>query len=121
MQEKDWVFFDFELYQIDKMKDGRVVRLTNGLGTTGAHDLSDRCFPLAMDIKVISDEFALWQKVLRQTRHPNMAEIHCLLAQQWAECCRNKDDPEFIRKQYRNLEAFTKQIQLRCELPPWKI
>lgn len=114
----DWMFCDFELMQIKEMRDERITDVTDGFVTHGGRDFNNRCFPLTMCIKIISEEFKTWRDEIRKLgNHINMNSVDALLIDWWIECCyAEKFDiveqrNEFIGKWFINLKNLYDEIQ----------
>ncbi len=58
------------------------------------HDISDRCFPLTLSIKRVSDAASYWSKQFHEAKcnglnHP---DLNRALISRWAEICKNIDN-----------------------------
>jgi hypothetical protein len=106
----DWCYCEFELSQIMEIENGRITDISTGYIRMGSHDLSDRCFPLDKNIKVISEEFQLYREKLHKDGSVNLnyPRIHEWLVEKWVETC--KDKPENVSIHYTELRRFYNEI-----------
>ena len=107
----DWCFCEFKLQQIKEMKGNCITSVSDGNFSHGSSDLSDRCYPLEMKYKVISDEVAYWSKKLHDLDHNslNYPDIHRALVDRWCEMCDNADDDK-LQDLYTKLANFGNTI-----------
>ena len=85
----DWCFFEFNLVQIQEVKEGRVTSVSDGSFNTGGWDLSDRCLPLTLRTSAISDTLEYWSNRLHKEGNNalNYPDIHRKLVDLWYEWC----------------------------------
>jgi len=116
-KKNDWVFCEFKLQQIEKVKNGRVVEVGDGHFCTSSWSMNDRCFSLNKTVKCISDTFAFWHDKLFQegNRDLNFPNIQNWLVEKWCEVCNVKDNKEALRAGISELEDFAKRILSSCE------
>ena len=93
-QKEDWVFCEFKLQQIMETKENRITEVSDGMFRMSGHDISDRCFPLTLSIKRVSDTAAYWSKQFHEAKcnglnHP---DLNRALISRWAEICENIDN-----------------------------
>ena len=86
----DWVFCEYELRQVTRTDGDRVTDTTTGMFSHGGYDLSDRCFPLSIETKLISEQYEYWSgqihaKAAHGVNHP---DIHRWLVDHWASTMR---------------------------------
>lgn len=108
----DWCFCEFELQQIMETDGDRITSVSDGVLMLGGRDLSDRCFPLDMSIKRISDNVAYWNKEIHQLKYNslNHPDINRELIRRWVELCENKDDQKRLEKLSESLSVFCKSV-----------
>jgi hypothetical protein len=111
-KQYDWCFCEFKLQQIKEMKDNCVTEVSDGNFSHSSSDLSDRCYPLEMKYKQISDEVAYWSKKLHELNHNslNYPDIHRALVERWCEMCDNADDLDKLPNLYNKLADFCNAI-----------
>lgn len=110
----DWCFNEFELKQIKdirKFKDGNAItEVTNGYFSHSGSFLNDRCYPMNITIKLISENFKYYSDKLHQVQdlefEKGFPNIHRELVRRWCECCDDKDDIEKIQEHYSKLEEW---------------
>jgi len=107
----DWCFFEFKLHQIKKMEGSNISEVSSGTIRTSGSDLSDRCYPLEMNIKIISESVSFWSKRFHQERiglnHP---DLHRELVRRWVELCDNKDNDDHLKELYEKLSQFGNSV-----------
>lgn len=84
-----WLFCSYEFGQITDMEGDRVTGFTTGTFRTGSHDLSDRCFPLTMEVKRLSEVFAYESARLHREGASglNYPRMHDWLVDHWCHAC----------------------------------
>ena len=104
----DWCFCEFKLQQITDMTEGRITEVSDGIFILYSFDLSDRCFPLEMDIKRISDDVAYWSRKFHDLQNSalNHPDLNRRLVSLWVKMCKNKDDVEELERWSGVLSAF---------------
>jgi hypothetical protein len=85
----DWVFNDLVLKQIKSIDDGRIRCVTDGIFELSGYDLTDRTYPLTVDIKCISDTFKYYYDMLHRSgpRGLNFPDINRWLISKWVDAC----------------------------------
>lgn len=79
----DWLFFEYELFQVKEVDENGVREISNGMTTTNGM-LNDRCFPLKLENKVCSDNFAFWdEKLHAEVNGLNFPDIHRYMVILW--------------------------------------
>lgn len=118
MKVGDWVYCEFELGQIKRMEDGRITEFTDGAFSHSSFNLTDRCFPLSIGIKLISDEYACWSTRLHRegSNVLNYPDIHRWLVAHWVETCTTPEDKDFIKRRYHALATFCKDVLDKHEI-----
>lgn len=109
----EWCFCEFELSQIVKTQENRITERTDGFFNHSSHDLSDRCFPLEMPIKRISDSVAYWSKTFHGLKFNglNHPDLNRALISRWVEMCNASDDEEQLKILFKKLDEFGQEIQ----------
>jgi hypothetical protein len=117
----DWCFCEFKLQQIERIENNEIMGVTDGLFSHGGI-LTDRCFPLELSIKRISDDVNYWSKQFHQLKNNalNHPQLNWKLIEMWQEMCINREDSEKLKELYTKLNAFgdavVRKVQdLECE------
>jgi hypothetical protein len=112
----DWCFHEFQLKKIKEAEGGNVKSVTDGFFETSSNSLNDTCFPMTLEIKVVSDEFAFWEKRLRDEAKEirNWPDLHRELVSRWAITCHMADDNEHVEEKFRELADFCNTILRKC-------
>lgn len=113
----DWVFCEFVLQQVKSTADDRINGVTTGIIEMGGRDLSDRCFPLNMDIKVVSDAVAYWSKKFHaiKSNSLNHPDLHRALVDIWVEMCENIGNEKKLKILYDKLDKFGAEVESAAE------
>jgi hypothetical protein len=108
----DWVFCEFKLQEILEVEENRVTSVHDGWFEMGSLDLSDRCFPLTVRNKVISDSFKNFSDQVHAIRNNglNYPDINRYLISKWVDCCEETND-EKIQKVYIEIEEFIDKLK----------
>jgi hypothetical protein len=109
----DWCFCDYKLQQIEEIKDGRICAVSDGYFFHGAYDLNGRVFPLDKRAKVISEYFEKRYNSLHEmegNRVLNFPDIHRWFEKKWIHAMCNRDDDEFVKAAYEELDSFVGEI-----------
>jgi hypothetical protein len=111
-KQYDWCFCEFKLQQIKKMEKNCITEVSDGNFCHGSSDLSDRCYPLEMKYKLISDEVNHWSRKLHELDNNslNYPDIHRALVERWCEMCDNADDHDKLQDLYNKLANFGNTI-----------
>lgn len=95
-KQGDWCLCEHKLQQIKEVADdGRVTGVSDGQFRMGSWDLRDRCFPLTLRNKNISDSFQYYHdKLHKETHHLNLnfPEFHRYTVDQWQKAINETDD-----------------------------
>lgn len=112
IKKGEWCFCEFELSQIVKTQENRITERTNGYISHSGHDLSDRCFPLDVKIKRISEEVEYWSKAFHslKTNSLNHPDLHRELVSRWAMMCENKDNEDEVNSLFESLRKFGQAV-----------
>ncbi len=111
-KQGDWCFCEFKLQLIKEMRENCITSVSDGYFSHGSSDLSDRCYPLEMKYKLISEEVNHWSKKLHALDNSslNYPDIHQSLVQRWCEMCDNADDHDKLQDLYNKLTSFGNAI-----------
>jgi len=103
----DFVFFEYKLAQIKEMKGAKVQEVSDGAFSCGSLDLSDRCVPLTLRNKNISDEYEHQSNRIHRegVSSLNYPDIHRWLVDEWRKCIDVPDSE--VRSYYDRLKKFT--------------
>ena len=52
-QKGEWCFCEFRLQQVLETEENRITSVSDGIVRSGSSDLSDKWYPLEMDVKCI--------------------------------------------------------------------
>jgi len=112
----DWVFCEFKLQQIEQVEDGRIVDVSDGYFSHGAYSLNDRCFPITLQNKMLSEYVASCSDRLHKEGNNslNYPDIHNWLVNRWVDLCKTvvEDVSQKLRK---DIGVFTNTILNRCK------
>jgi len=116
-KQYDWCFCEFKLQQIKEMKGNCITSVSDGNFCHGSSDLSDRCYPLEIKYKLISENVAYWCKKLFDLNNNslNYPDINRALIERWCDMCDNADDHDKLRALYEKLADFAKAIINKVE------
>jgi len=92
----DWCFCEFKLQQIKRVEpDGSVHEVSDGNFSHGG-DLTDRCYPLDMKVKLISDHVWYWRDAFHKLNHNslNHPDLNRELIRRWCDMCDNRENDE---------------------------
>lgn len=107
-QKGDWCFCEFRLQQIMNVDGNRITEVSDGIMIMLSNDLSDRCFPLDLSIKICSDNVAYWSKRFHELNNNslNYPDLKRELINRWIVMCENKDDKDKLQELYDSLSKF---------------
>lgn len=108
----DWCFCEFKLQQILETEENRVTEVSDGSFRMSGNNLSDRCFPLDLKIKKVSDYVSYWSDRFHKLNNNslNYPDLNRELIQRWAEMCENINDEKVVTELYKRLETFGSSI-----------
>ena len=111
----EWCFCEFKLQQVKETKSDNITSVSDGIIVMSGSDLSDRCYPVEMGIKRISDSVSFWSKIFHELNCPslNHPDLNRELIKRWVEMCEAVNDQPKLEKLYTGLEKFGKLIQER--------
>lgn len=109
----DWCFCEFKLQQITEVEEGRVTSVSDGRFSLGSYDLSDRCYPLDLSIKRVSDSVAYYSDKFHKLNIPgfNYPDFNRELISRWVNLCDHVKDNDTIKKLYDELQEFCNNIE----------
>ena len=107
-QKGEWCFCEFRLQQVLETEENRITSVSDGIIRSGSSDLSDRCYPLEMDVKRISDAVAFWSTKFHELKNNslNHPDLNRELIRRWAELCDNRKDENHLKELYDSLNTF---------------
>jgi hypothetical protein len=108
----DWCFCEFNLQQIMETEENRITEVSDGMFRMGGYDLSDRCFPMTLSIKRVSDSVKYWSEQFHKTNHNglNYPDLNRALIEHWVGICETIDDKELTQQKIDNLGDFGKSV-----------
>jgi len=108
----EWCFCEFKLQQVMETEDDRITSVSDGMFHMGGCDLSDRCYPLDMDIKQASDNVAYWSKEFHALKNNalNHPDLNRELISRWCDWCDNIKDSEKSKEIGDNLSSFGNSV-----------
>jgi hypothetical protein len=111
-KQGDWCFCEFALQQVMETEENRITGVSDGMFRHGAHDLSDRCYPLEMKVKQISDTVAYWSKEFHALKNNalNHPDLNRELIRRWVELCDNRENDNRIKELYDKLSEFGNSV-----------
>lgn len=102
-----------QIKSIKKFNDGNSIQqVYDGTFNHSGSFLNDVCFPMDMNIKMISEHYKNYDKKLNAINDDNIipngtfSKVYRTLVDKWVECCNDKDDVEKIKKHYSKLEEW---------------
>ena len=111
-KQYDWCYCEFNLQQIKEMKGNCITSVSDGYFSHSSSDMSDRCYPLEMKYKLISDEVACWKRKIHELDNNslNYPDINRALIERWCDMCDNADDHDKLQDLYTKLAGFGNAI-----------
>lgn len=108
----DWCFFEFKLVQVREVKDGCVQSVVDGKFQHSGLDLSDRCYPMELSIKAISDSVAFYYDELHKIKSLNLnyPDLNREYIRRWVELCDNRKDECKMKRLWESLRNFHQGI-----------
>jgi hypothetical protein len=109
----EWCFCEFELQRVKSTEDDRINGVTTGIIEMGGYDLSDRCFPISIEIKRVSDSVAYWSRQFHAIKHNglNHPDLNRALVDRWVELCKNINNQKKLQVLYDELDAFGTKVR----------
>jgi hypothetical protein len=108
----EWCFCEFKLQQITDMEGDRVTSVSDGMSILCSSDLSDRCFPLDLKIKRITDAVAESYDLLHLKSKVNLnyPDLKRAFVSRWVEGCKVKDDEKYFSAWLASFRGFNNAI-----------
>lgn len=112
LKKGDWCFCEFRLSQIMETKDDRITEVSNGVFRHSGSDLSNRCFPLDLHIKTLSENIVYWSDKFHELKNNsiNHPDLNRELISRWVELCKNKDNKDKISELMEKLSQFGNSV-----------
>lgn len=112
----EWCFCEFKLQQVMETEDNKITSVSDGMLRLGSSDLSDRCYPLEMEVKQISDTVNYWSEEFHKIKinglnHP---DLNRELIQRWVDLCDNKGNADKMKELYESLSKFGNAVKQKC-------
>jgi hypothetical protein len=113
----EWCFCEFTLKQVTETNGNRITTVSDGYFSHGSYDMSDRCYPMEMKVKVISDDVNYWHNQFHQLKHNslNHPDLNRALIEMWVDMCENRNDEEKLKKLYEKLNTFGQDVVNRVQ------
>ena len=111
-KKEDWCFCEFKLQQIMETEENRITGVSDGMFRLESSDLSDRCYPLEMKVKQISDTVAYWSTEFHRLKNNslNHPDLNRELIRRWVELCDNREDENRLKELYDKLSEFGNSV-----------
>jgi hypothetical protein len=111
-KQGDWCFCEFALQQVMETVENRITSVSDGSFRHGGSDLSDRCFPLELRVKKISDNVAYWSKEFHSLKNNalNYPDLNRELIRRWVELCENRYDDNRVQELHDQLSSFCNSV-----------
>jgi hypothetical protein len=111
-KQGEWCFCEFVLQQVIETEENRITAVSDGMFRLSSNDLSDRCYPLEMIIKIISDEVAYWSKEFHSLKINtlNYPDLNKELIRRWIELCDNRDNEKLLQELFDKLSNFCNSV-----------
>ena len=111
-KQGEWCFCEFALQQVMETEGNRITAVSDGMFRLDGHDLSDRCYPLEMKVKQISDTVAYWSKEFHALKNNalNHPDLNRELIRRWVELCDNRENENRLKELYDKLSEFGNSV-----------
>ena len=108
----EWCFCEFKLQQVTETEENRIPGVSDGMFSLGSMDLSDRCYPLELDVKRISDTVAYWSTKFHELKNNalNHPDLNRELIRRWVELCDSRKDEICLKELYDSLSNFGNSV-----------
>jgi len=108
----EWCFCEFKLQQVTETNEDRITSVSDGYFSHGSSDLSDRCYPMEMRVKIISDDVNYWRNQFHQLNHNslNHPDLNRELIDMWVNMCENRNNDEVLKELYEKLNTFGQTV-----------
>ena len=117
MKIGEFVFYEFELCQIKKMDGNKITAVCSVNFETSGFDLSELCRPLTLRTKIISDNFAYYNKKFHENEYKailNYSDIYQWLVNKWIAAC-DTDNETALNKKLEEVKEFYNETIKLCE------
>lgn len=114
----DWVWCEYKLQQIAEMNGERVTSVSDGYFSHGSRDLSDRCFPLDMSAKLVSEGYAAAYARIREKAgalNLNYPDLHWWFVDAWCIAMGGRNVADSLKASYARLHEFEHKVIAACE------
>jgi len=111
-KQGEWCFCEFKLQQVMETEENRITGVSDGMFRLCSNDLSDRCYPLELDVKQISDTVAYWSTKFHELKNNalNHPDLNRELIRRWVELCDNRKDKNRLKELYDKLSKFGNSV-----------
>lgn len=111
-KEGDWCFCEYKLQKIMEIKDGRITQVNDSTLTMSGNNLSDRCYPLDLKIKMCSDLVEYWSRKFHELNRKNInyPDLNRELVRRWVEMCDNVNDANVFSNLHISLIRFGNDV-----------
>ena len=109
----DWCFCEMVLQQIKEMDGDRVTSVTDSFFSMGGNSINDRCFPLDLLVKNISDRFVAFKNRIRAEEwkaNLNWPDISEWFIRKWRAACIEKDNPTRLAERIEEAQKFARDV-----------
>lgn len=108
-----WIWCEHKLQQIKEMEDDQVTCVTDGYLSISSRSINDRCFPMDIRAKLVSEEYAGAYDRLHKTGRGlnlNFPDIHRWFVAEWAGVMQKRHDDEAVKSGYERLRTFEREL-----------
>ena len=111
----DWVYSDYELCQVKEMEGEKVYSVTTGFINTTGFNMNESIYPIALDIKVISEGVQSCSKRLHAIKlNINHPDLHRELVRRWHELIEWRDHQTKSKTLWDSLYEWVNKIERKC-------
>jgi hypothetical protein len=116
-KQGEWCFCEFKLQLIMKTKENRITEVSDGMFNLVSSDLSDRCYPLELKVKRISDTVVYWSEKFHELKNNalNHPDLNKELIRRWVELCNHREDKNRSKELYDSLSNFSSSVLRKVE------
>ncbi len=113
----EWCFYEFKLHQITETINGKIVEITDGIRFIREEDINDKCYPISMITKQISESVAYCKTDLDNIKNKlfDNKVLNKELIRAWLEMCENKDNKDKLEELYTRLHFFRHVIKTKSK------
>lgn len=117
--EKQWnvgdmCFYEYELSQIKRVEHGHVKSITTGYIESSGSYFNDRCFPVTLGIKLISDHVESWSKRFHAIKmNINHPDLHRKLVNYWINMCLVAEDRKNLDVRRNEFDSFCESVMVK--------